>query len=160
MSIHVALNHVTHYRYDRPINLGPQVVRLRPAPHSRTRVLSYSMRVEPATHFINWQQDPFSPTTWRGWCFRTRPPSFTRRRWTWWPRCRCYNPFDFFLEPHAQKASRLITRRRRRQELAPYLAQGRGKAGLQAGGLLGWRSRASRSPRPDFLVALNQKIQK
>ena len=52
MSIHVALNHVTHYRYDRPINLGPQIVRLRPAPHSRTRILSYSMRVEPATHLV------------------------------------------------------------------------------------------------------------
>src|SRR5580658_10875262 len=58
VSIHVALNHISHYRYDRPVSLGAQLVRLRPAPHCRTRILSYSMRVEPAQHFINWQQDP------------------------------------------------------------------------------------------------------
>jgi transglutaminase-like putative cysteine protease len=58
LSIHVALNHVTHYRYDRMVGLSPQIVRLRPAPHCRTRILSYSLRVLPTDHFINWQQDP------------------------------------------------------------------------------------------------------
>jgi transglutaminase-like putative cysteine protease len=58
MTIRVALNHRTSYDYDKLISVNPQMVRLRPAPHCRTPILSYSLKVEPAEHFCNWQQDP------------------------------------------------------------------------------------------------------
>jgi transglutaminase-like putative cysteine protease len=59
MKLQVALTHRTEYLYDRRVELGPHVVRLRPAPHCRTQILGYSLRVAPAAHFLNWMQDPF-----------------------------------------------------------------------------------------------------
>src|SRR3990167_7434510 len=121
MSIHVALNHVTHYRYDRPINLGPQVVRLRPAPHSRTRILSYSMRVEPAQHFVNWQQDPQSNYLAR--LVFPEKTSHLRIEVDLVAEMSVLNPFDFFLEPSAEHFP-FSYEPALGHELAPYLEKG------------------------------------
>ncbi|MES2483588.1 MAG: transglutaminase N-terminal domain-containing protein, partial [Pseudomonadota bacterium] len=119
MSIHAALNHVTHYKYDRPVQLGPQVVRLRPAPHCRSNVISYSLKVEPADHFINWQQDPFS-----NYQARLVFPNKTREFKVTVDvvvEMAVFNPFDFFLEPSAEKFP-FAYEPMVAQELAPYLA--------------------------------------
>ena len=120
MSIHVALNHVTSYRYDRAVTLGPQVVRLRPAPHCRTRILSYALKVSPAQHFINWQQDPGSNHLAR----LTFPQKTEELRIEvdLVAEMAVLNPFDFFLEPYAQKFPFHYEAEEAR-ELAPFLVK-------------------------------------
>ena len=157
MSIHVALNHVTHYRYDRPIHLGPQVVRLRPAPHSRTRILSYSMRVEPATHFINWQQDPQSNYLAR-LVFPDKTTSF-RIEVDLVAEMSVLNPFDFFLEPSAENFP-FAYEPDTAHELAPYLIC---SPELKDAPL--FQAFVASIPRKkeqttNFLVALNQRLQR
>ncbi|MBI2733501.1 MAG: transglutaminase family protein [Aquabacterium sp.] len=154
MSIHVALNHVTHYSYDRLVSLSPQVVRLRPAPHCRTRILSYSLRVEPAVHFINWQQDPFSNHLAR-LVFPEQTKTF-KITVDLVAEMAVYNPFDFFLEPSAENypfqydASTL-------HDLTPYLVKSELTPAFKA-----FVDSIDRTEvrTIDFLVGLNQRLQK
>src|SRR5690349_22653889 len=101
MAIHVALQHRTHYTYDRLVAHSPHVVRLRPAPHCRTRILSYSQRIIGGEHFINWQQDPFS-----NWNARLVFPEKMREfavEVEVVAEMAVHDPFDFFLDESAAK---------------------------------------------------------
>lgn len=100
MSIKAAIYHLTHYKYDRPVVLQPQIIRLQPAPHSRTKVLSHSLRVTPDLHFVNIQQDPYGN-------FLTRfvfpePVTELKIEVDLIADMTVYNPFDFFVEESAE----------------------------------------------------------
>ena len=154
MTLHVALHHRTRYRYSELVSLGPQVVRLRPAPHSRTPILSYALRIEPKTHFINWQQDPFG-----NFLARLVFPERTRELTIdvdLVADLAVTNPFDFFLEPSADKAP-FEYEAALRTELAPYFETEPVGPRLKE-----WLAAVDRTPKStiDFLVALNQRLQK
>jgi len=157
MAIHVALHHITHYTYDRWVNLAPHVVRLRPAPHSRTKVLSYSQRIEPAAHFINWQQDPFA--NYQARLVLPQPMREFKVTVDLVVEMAVHNPFDFFLEPYAETVP-FAYPAALQAELAPYLVAepltpklnaylGHARALLAQGDMR----------TIDFLVALNQQLQ-
>ncbi|UVM22459.1 DUF2126 domain-containing protein [Pseudomonas wadenswilerensis] len=152
MSIHVALHHVTEYRYDRAVELGPQIVRLRPAAHSRTRILSYALKVQPGGHFINWQQDPQGNYLAR-LVFPEKTDSL-RVEVDLVAEMAVFNPFDFFLEPYAEQMP-FSYGRDERHELLPYLEQLPLTPKFAT-----YLDSIERTPQAsvDFLVALNQRL--
>ncbi len=153
MSIHVALNHVTEYKYDRMINLGPQVVRLRPAPHTRSNIISYSLKIEPETHFVNWQQDPFA--NYQARLVFPEKTNIFKVTVDLVVEMAVFNPFDFFLEKHAEKYPFSYTASEKK-ELLPYLELIELSPNFKK-----YLATVDRSEvrTIDYLVKLNQKLQ-
>ncbi len=157
MAIHAALYHRTEYRYDRPVRLGPQVVRLRPAPHARTRTLSYSLRISPKKHFINWMQDPQSNYLAR--LVFEEPTTEFIVEVDLVAEMSVFNPFDFFLEPEAENFP-FTYDAALRHELEPFhrLAQWTPLLGEYAASIKKEWTEGKQTRTIDFLVALNQRL--
>ncbi|MGF1475754.1 MAG: DUF2126 domain-containing protein [Geminicoccaceae bacterium] len=153
MTVLVALRHRTAYAYDRPVRLGPQLVRLRPAPHNRSRIRSYRLKIEPENHFINWQQDPFSNHLAR--LVFPEPTRAFEIDVDLLTEIEIINPFDFFIEESAERFP-FTYEPALAKSLQPYLE-------VHA---LGQRFQALLASLPkdagktiDFLVELNQMLQ-
>jgi uncharacterized protein (DUF2126 family)/transglutaminase-like putative cysteine protease len=152
MSVLAGLQHVTQYRYDRPVMLGPQVIRLRPAPHCRTAIRSYSLKVTPAQHFVNWQQDPNG--NWLARFVFPEPTSEFTITVDLLADMSVINPFDFFVDPVATYFP-FVYPGEFDEELAPYLVK------EPAGPLLeAYVQSISRKQQTivDFIVNLNQQL--
>jgi transglutaminase-like putative cysteine protease len=154
MSVLVSLQHVTRYRYDRLVGLGPQIIRLRPALHCRTAVPSYSLKATPAQHFVNWQQDPNGNWLAR-FVFPERTTEFAISV-DLLADMSVINPFDFFVDPIAITYP-FTYPAELNEELSPYLSKE--PAGPLLSALL---KSVSREPQPigDFIVGLNQRLQR
>ena len=152
MAIRVALNHRTNYHYDRVVSLSPQIVRLRPAPHCRTPIISYSLTVQPEPHFLNWQQDPHSNYLARV-VFPEKVQGL-RVEVDLVAELTVINPFDFFLEPQAEYYP-LTYEPWLAKDLAPYLEAEAAGPRLQA-----WVQQVQRQSMRavDFIVQLNQQL--
>jgi uncharacterized protein (DUF2126 family)/transglutaminase-like putative cysteine protease len=153
MAIQVAINHSTYYRYDKPVILSPHVFRLRPAVHSRTKILGYSLKIKPENHFMNWQQDPFG--NFLGRVVFPEPTIELAMDVEVIAELAVINPFDFFLEEYADKFP-FVYDNHLKKELAPYLEI------TENGKLLkDWVNQVDTRERirtVDFLVALNQRL--
>jgi uncharacterized protein (DUF2126 family)/transglutaminase-like putative cysteine protease len=155
MSIKVALEHRTTYDFAEPVAVAPHVVRLRPAPHCRTPIEAYSLTVEPAHHFVNWQQDPFG-----NWLARlVFPEKVSRLDITVGlvADLMVINPFDFFIEEHAERVP-FAYDAQVAADLAPYLRPVEDSAAAAS-----WRE--SLPPLPadgvatvEFLAGLNSAV--
>ena len=154
MAIRVAIRHQTIYRYDRPVSLSPQVLRLRPAAHCRTPIESYALKIQPGNHFINWQQDPFGNYLAR--VIFNEPVAEMHIDVELLAAMTAINPFDFFIEDYAEWYP-FHYDVQLKNDLSCYLEVREDGPRLNA-----WLAviEGSRRNTVDFLVGLNRRVNK
>ncbi len=153
MTITVGITHHTEYEYEKPIRLDPHLFRLRPAPHCRTPIKSYSLKIYPEDHFINWQQDPFG-----NYVARVVFPEKTDKFWftvDLTAEMTVINPFDFFLESYAEKFPFKYPNQLK-QDLTPYLETLAVSDKFQQ--LINELKPAKALATVDFIVSVNQAL--
>ena len=152
MGIKVALRHISQYNYDRLVQLGPQIIRLRPAVHCRTPILSYSLNLQPKKHFLNWMQDPFGNFMARA--VFPESTKFLHVEVDLIAEIHAFNPFDFFLEDEARQFPFTYSAELH-QQLLPYFEQSEHSPLLQQ-----FTESIPHSDRStiDYLVAINQRL--
>ncbi|ABC92344.1 putative transglutaminase-like protein [Rhizobium etli CFN 42] len=155
MSIKASIYHLTHYIYDKPVRLGPQIIRLKPASHSKTRVLSHSLKVTPSNHFVNLQQDPYGNYLAR-YVFPDPVTEF-KIEVDLVADMTVYNPFDFFVEEEATKWP-FDYPETIREDLSIYMTPE--PAGPRLKALLPTLDWSPGQPTIDMIVGLNARLQR
>ncbi|WP_047457045.1 DUF2126 domain-containing protein [Rhizobium rhizogenes] len=154
MAIKASIYHLTHYKYDNPVRLGPQVIRLKPASHSKTRVLSHSLKVTPSNHFVNLQQDPYGNYLAR-FVFPD-PVTELKIEVDLVADMTVYNPFDFFVEEEATKWP-FDYPETLREDLSIYMKPEVPGPRLEA--FLATLDRSEQQPTVDMIVGINARLQ-
>ena len=152
MALKVSISHKTTYKYDRRINLSPHIFRLRPAPHSRTPIEAYSIKIKPDNHFFNWQQDPFGNYLAR--IVFPEKTDFLSVDIEIIADLKTINPFDFFVEKGVENYP-FVYSEELKKELLPYLEI------TEKGPLLkDWVKKIDLTPKRsiDFLIELNSSL--
>lgn len=155
MTIRVAIHHNTYYKFDKRVSCSPHIVRLRPAPHTRTPLHGYTLNISPSDHFINWQQDPFG--NYQARIIFPEKTDHISVEVEVIADMTVINPFDFFIEEHAEEYPFKYDKELKK-ELKPYL-----EITEKGDKLLKWLKpfKEKKSLRTiDFLVAINSQLEK
>lgn len=99
----VLIQHHSLYRYPSPAALGPHLIRLRPANHTKARIESYALQIAQDSD-IRWQQDPYGNHVARALIGKGERVPALDISVELAVEIRPINPFDFFTDEECEDA--------------------------------------------------------